>query len=326
MDRTILKFLKAHKNTYVSGETISNALGVSRTAVWKHVKALKEAGYEIESSSRKGYRLLNEPDVLTEDELVLGMKTKWLGKTVRCFETIDSTNRYAKDHASELPHGALIVSEEQQSGRGRLGRDWTSTSGEGIWMSILLKPDIEPKDAPQITQVAAAALASTLRRICGLEALIKWPNDIVVGGKKLCGILTEMGAELGRVNHIVLGIGLNVNQSFFEPELSERATSIRLELGEAAARKPLLFALLQELEALLEPYLERKDFRPALDLCRRHSAVLGKRVKVIGRKGSKEVLAIRLNDEGALVVRDEQGDETALVSGEISIRSADGYI
>lgn len=326
MDRTILEFLKNHRMNYVSGETISKSLGVSRTAVWKHINELRKRGYEIESSSRKGYRLIDEPDLLTSDELALGMTTRYLGRRIICFETIGSTNNYIREHVDELPGGTLVVSEEQKSGRGRLGREWTSPSGKGIWMSLLLKPKISPQDAPKITQIAAAALVETVNDLYGLEVKVKWPNDVVVKGRKVCGILTEMGAELGMVRHIVLGIGINANMDVFEGELADKATSLKIEMGQVVDRKKFLFHFLNCLEGFLDLFFEDGDFEKALNICRKHSAVIGKKIWIKGKNSSVEVLATGINDGGELMVQYEDGSEKAIISGEVSIRSENGYI
>ena len=326
MDQTILEFLKNHRMNYVSGETISASLGVPRTTVWKHINELRKCGYEIESSSRKGYRLIDEPDLLTRDELVLGITTSYLGNRIVCFENIGSTNNYIKEHADEFADGTLVVSEEQKSGRGRLGREWTSPSGKGIWMSLLLKPEISPQNAPQITQIAAAALVETINDLYGLEAKVKWPNDIVVNGRKVCGILTEMDAELGSVSYIVLGIGINANIDVFDGELADKATSLKIEIGEAVDRKKLLFHFLNCLERLLNPFFEDEDFEKALNICRKHSAVIGKKIWIKEKNISVEVLATGINDSGELVVQYEDGSEKTILSGEVSIRSENGYI
>ena len=326
MDRTILEFLKNHRTEYVSGQSMSKHMGVSRTAVWKHINELKKRGYQIESSSRKGYRLIAEPDLLTSDELSLGMPTRYLGQNVICFETIGSTNNYIKDRADQLPEGTLLVSEEQKAGRGRIGREWTSPSGKGIWMSLLLKPEISPQGAPKITQIAAAALVETVKELYGLDVKVKWPNDIVVNGRKVCGILTEMGSELGRVSHIVLGIGINANIESFGGELAEKATSLKIEKGHAIDRKKFLFYFLKELESLLDRFFGEGDFEPALNICRRYSAVIGKRVWINEKNSSVEVLATGINNDGELVVQYEDGSVKAIFSGEVSIRSENGYI
>lgn len=326
MDRKILEFLKNHRADYVSGEAMSKHLGVSRTAVWKHIKELRELGYEIESSTRKGYRLLGEPDLFTGDELSMAMTTRYLGKKVICFKTIGSTNNYLKEHADELPEGTLVVSEEQKTGRGRLGREWTSPSGKGIWMSLLLKPEISPQQAPQITQIAAAALIETVKDLHGLDVKVKWPNDIVINGKKTCGILTEMVAEIDRISHIVLGIGVNANIDSFGGELSEKATSLKLEKGEAIDRKEFVTYFLARLEALLDSYFEDGDFERALDICRTHSAVIGKKIRIIEKNNSVEVLAAGINQDGELVVQYEDGSVRTVLSGEVSIRGQNGYI
>jgi len=326
MDRAILEFLKNHRMDYVSGEVMSKHIGVSRTAVWKHIKELKKRGYEIESSSRKGYKLLGEPDLLTSDELSLGMPTKHLGHNVICFESIGSTNNYIKEHSDELPKGTLLVSEEQKTGRGRLGREWRSPSGKGIWMSLLLKPEISPQEAPKITQIAAAALIETLKDLYKLDVKVKWPNDIVINGKKVCGILTEMGSELDRVNYIALGIGINANIDAFSGELAEKATSLKIETGHYIDRKKFLFYFLVELELLLDRFFEEGDFESALKICRNHSAVIGRQVWINETDSFVEVLVKGINDGGELVVQYDDGSVKTILSGEISIRAENGYI
>jgi len=326
MDQIILEFLKSNRMKYVSGETISKSIGVSRTAVWKHINELKKSGYEIESSSKKGYKLVKEADIFTSDELRLGMDTRYLGQNNICLKTIGSTNNYIKERADELPDGTLVISEEQKSGRGRLGREWTSPAGQGIWMSLLLKPKISPQDAPKITQIAAAALVMTIKDLYGLKAKVKWPNDIVINGRKACGILTEMGAELGRVSYIVLGIGINANIDIFVGDLASKATSLKIEIGEAVDRKKLLFHFLKELERFVDVFVEDGKIDEALDICRRNSAVIGKKIWIKEKNSSVEVLATGLNDFGELVVQYEDGSEKTILSGEVSIRSGKAYI
>ncbi|MCD8390297.1 MAG: biotin--[acetyl-CoA-carboxylase] ligase, partial [Firmicutes bacterium] len=251
MKEKILTILKT-ADGYVSGERISQTLNVSRAAVWKHIKKLREEGYEIDSVTNKGYRLISAPDILTRDEIASQLETKKIGRNLHYFYQIDSTNNEAK-RAWESVDGSVFIAEIQTGGKGRLGRGWSSPAGTGIWMSILLKPDIKPWDASKITQAAGLAVCRALKPY---GARIKWPNDIIIGTKKVCGILTEMSAETDMVDYIVCGIGINVNNESFDDEISERATSIYIESGKKHSRAEIVCGVLKEFENLYEEFLE----------------------------------------------------------------------
>lgn len=215
MKKKILNILKKYEDEYVSGERLSEEFGITRAGIWKHMKSLKEAGYEIESVSNKGYKLIGTPDRIDEEEVTPFLKTKYIGRVFTHFEEIDSTNMEAKRVcAKSAIDGMVITAEAQTKGKGRLGRQWQSPKSRGIWMSVVLTPDISPVLASKTTIIGAAAVYNALKDM-GIEAGIKWPNDIVVNGKKVCGILTEMNAEMDRINYIVLGIGINVNMEDF---------------------------------------------------------------------------------------------------------------
>lgn len=249
----ILALLKKNQPGFVSGEEISDSLQVSRTAIWKHIKALREDGYVIESHPRVGYRLVSVPDRLYPDEITTHLRTRLIGKSVVYFPETVSTNDAAKELAAAgIPEGTLVVTEEQTGGRGRLGRAWHSPAGRGIWLSVILRPDINPMDAPKITLLTAVALARTLAAYPGIKPGIKWPNDILVEGRKIAGILTEMNAELDRVNFIVLGIGININTSLkeFPAELRDTATSLYTAAGRHWDRLEFLAKMLENLEEL----------------------------------------------------------------------------
>jgi len=208
----VLEELRKRKGEYVSGEELSRRLGLSRTAIWKHIKALRRDGYQISACTRRGYTLLCIPDRLYPEEVTAGLKTTWLGRPFYYYEEVGSTNQVAKDLAEQgAPHGAAVLAEGQTSGRGRLGRGWLSPAGKGIWLSLVLRPRVAPWQLPQLSLLAAVGVASAIKEITGLEVGIKWPNDILSRGKKLCGILTEMRAEVEITQYVILGIGLNVN-------------------------------------------------------------------------------------------------------------------
>lgn len=328
MKEKILKLLKDNKNQFISGQLISERLKVSRTAIWKYINLLKEEGYEIESVSRKGYMLLSTPDILNYDEISEYLKTNYIGREIFYFDSIDSTNTKAKELSYNIrTEGAVVISEEQTKGRGRLGRSWSSPNKKGIWMSIILKPQIEPQDAAKVTQVAAAAVWSAIDKI-GLKTQIKWPNDIVFNGKKICGILTEMSGELNRLNYLVVGIGINTNTSLHElpEEIENKATSLKIETDKDIDRKQLVALILNYFEELYNELIENKNISSSIKICKKNSALIGKDVRLILKGKEKEVRAIDINEEGELIVQDKDGNISKVVSGEVSVRGLYGYI
>lgn len=314
----ILDILKS-ADGYISGERISETLSISRAAVWKHIKKLKENGYEIESVTNKGYRLVSSPDILTEDGIKSGLKTDFIGHSVYVYDVTDSTNNRAKE-CSSAPDGSLFIADVQTGGKGRLGRSWASPSGTGIWMSLLLKPRISLADISQITLVAGLAVC----RAIGNGAVIKWPNDIVIGTKKVCGILTEMSAEINMVNYVVCGIGINVNTAGFDDELSEKATSLLIETGETLNRAETVSAVLNEFESLYTDFLENglKNILPEYkSLC----VTLNRKVKVTYQGEVFTAKAADIDNTGSLVI-ERGGEKITVNSGEVSVRGIYGYI
>ncbi len=288
MRSKVLKALKESNERYLSGEELSQQIGVSRTSVWKHIKKLKEEGYAIESVASRGYRLIQESDILSKAELELLIQEVGFIDSVTYLKTVDSTNTYAKGHADKVDSGALIISDTQTQGRGRLGRLWVSPPATGIWMSMVLVPDIAPYEASKITQIAAASVAEALVNATGLDFTIKWPNDILLNGKKVCGILTEMSAELNSINYIVVGIGINVNMDQFPEEIASVATSLKIETGNLHRRYDIVKEILVAFEGLYESFIETKKMDEALSICKKRSAVLGKMVRVIRRNQTVE--------------------------------------
>lgn len=322
----VIKALYDKKGEYISGEELAAALGVSRTAVWKHINQIKLEGYSVESS-KKGYRIAAGLEKLLPMEIKSKLGQKKIGDNIIHFDSLDSTNNYAKKIASEAKEGTIIISEEQLSGRGRLGRNWCSPMGAGIWMSIILKPLIPPAEASRLTQVAAAAVCNGIRQVTGLDALIKWPNDLVVNGKKVCGILTEMAGELNEVSYIIVGIGINVNTDTFPEDLEEKATSLYREKGKKVDRIRLISTIIDEFADLYYAYAADKDFAKALQVCRQHSAILGRLVYLVRGEDSREqVLALDITEEGLLKVKKEAGEIIEIASGEVSIRGEGQYV
>lgn len=321
MKEKILDYLFEHQQEFTSGETLRKKFEVSRTAIWKHMKALKEEGYQIESVSNKGYRLQ-----LGEDQLLSYELEKILDKKIELFQSIDSTSNYLKQRAYELPDQMMVLSEEQKSGRGRMGRQWDSPKGQGLFFSILLKPRISMKESFRITGIAAAAVAEGIEEATGLPAKIKWPNDVVIGAKKVSGILTEISGEPDAINYVIVGIGINVNTPDFSEELKDRATSLYLEKGEKVSRKALFLAVSRNFYRFYESFTKKHDFEEVHRIMEKRSAILGKKINVIKGSDIRPAKAIALTEEGYLRVQYDSGKTEILSSGEISVRGATGYL
>lgn len=324
MKERILALLQ-NADGFLSGERISEQLGVSRAAVWKAVKKLREEGYAIQSVTNKGYRLVSSPDLLTEGELSPLLTTACLGRTVYSYEVTDSTNRRAREEADRgAPHGSVFFAEEQTGGRGRLGRAWSAPRGEGVWMSVLLRPKLAPADIAQITLLTGLAVCDAIREVTGLPVQIKWPNDIVLDGKKLVGILTEMAAEEDRICALVVGIGVNVNNPAFPEELKDKATSLLLATGKPVSRKELAARILLRLEKEYETFLRQGANAAFRKRYAERCATIGSLVKVVMGNEEFAGTAIGISETGALLVQTGQGIR-AVNSGEVSVRGMLGY-
>lgn len=323
MKQEILRILSLNKDKFVSGEEVSEKLKVSRTAVWKHINALKKDGYIIESQSRLGYRLIEKPDLLLPEEVNMNLKTGFIGSQIKYFSSIDSTNNEAKKLAQMgEKEGTVVIAEEQTGGRGRRGRAWSSPFGMGIWVSIILRPQIPPVDAPGLTLVAAVAAAKAVRSVTGLPVRIKWPNDLMLNSKKVGGILTELSAEIEVVNFIVVGIGINVNNESFPEELKKIATSLKIEQTkkEKLDRVQLLCELLHRFE---EEYLKFTGGRQKeiLKQWREFSDTLGRFVRISGHNDIIEGKAVDIDETGALLVEKEDGSLERIISGDVSLKN-----
>lgn len=326
MRERILALLRESKD-YLSGQELCEMLSVSRTAVWKAVNSLKAEGYRIEAVRNRGYRLVSSPDVLLSEEIKSLLTTTWWGRDILYFERIDSTNneikRQAENGASE---GLLVIAEEQTAGRGRHGRSWVSPSGTGIWMSFLLRPHMEPAKAPMITLIAALACAKAIRRATNLDAFIKWPNDIVIDGRKVTGILTEMSAEMTSIHYVTMGIGMNVNMKTFPAEIAQTATSLALVKGQRIARSGLVAAFGKYFEECYGQFVQDASL---VNLIPEYEELLVNRgcdVIVAGEKDRTVQKALGINQDGELLVQDGQGTVRAVRAGEVSIRGMYGYV
>lgn len=326
MKSEILRLLKEN-DTYISGQQLCEQFHVSRTAVWKVIEQLKREGYQIEAVRNKGYRLIDSPDVMSRAEIESLMKTAWAGKNVIYYDEIDSTNNRAKEYGEKgSPHGMLFVADKQVAGKGRRGRSWESPAGSSIYMTILLHPEILPTKAPQLTLVMAMAVADGIQKMTGLETKIKWPNDIVVNGKKICGILTEMSTEIDYINYVVIGVGVNVNQETFPAEIQSTATSLKIELGETVRRSGLIAAVMASFEQYYEVFMKTEDLSGLRNRYNSMLVNLDQEVKVLEPGHEYEAHALGINRTGELIVRTPDGEEKEIYAGEVSVRGVYGYV
>ena len=329
--QTVLALLRQREGEYLSGEELSRQLGLSRTAVWKAVDALRKEGYTIEARTGLGYRLSGAPDALTETEIrrFLG-PTEHVGRELRCFDEIDSTNNYAKQLAAAGgTDGTVVVANCQTSGRGRMDRSFQSPRDKGIYLTVLLRPDLPTERLMPVTALAGVAVCRAVEQVCGVRPGLKWPNDPVLDGRKLCGILTELSveAETGRLQYLVLGIGINVLHTAedFSPDVAAMATSLAMELGRPVSRPALAAALIGELDKLYTS-LRAGDLSDYLAEYRRDCVNLGKTVQLLSPAGRETVTAVGIDPEFGLVVRRPDGTEKTVRSGEVSVRGMYGYV
>lgn len=318
----LLIHLKEGKGTWVSGESLAQRMTISRTAIWKHIRTLREEGYVIESSQKKGYLLRESSGLLLENEIREGLNTSVFGKRdITYFRHTDSTNTRAKFFASEgAPEGTLIVAEEQTKGRGRRGRTWFSPPGEGIYTSIIVRPSLSPHEAPKLTLMASVAVAETLLSMTPLAVSIKWPNDIIVNGRKIAGILTEISTEMERIDYVVIGVGINVNtpREHLPPDLQDIATSVCMETGQSFPRITLLRAYLEWLEIYYTTFMTR-GFEPVMRRWKSLSGIIGRRIRVdlIERVRTGEVMDV--DKDGFLILREQDGTLERIISGDVTI-------
>jgi len=315
MKSKILEILEK-KGDYVSGEEISKEIGISRAAIWKHIKKLRELGYEIESKTNEGYKLIKSPEKQIEFELERLLDTKIIGKKILFFEEVDSTNNKAKQIALEENEGTVVISEMQTSGRGRRGREWYSPKG-GIYVTFILKPNVSPEKASQLTLVSSLALVETLNAINNnLNAKIKWPNDVLVSGKKISGILTELSADMEKINYIVIGVGINLNTE--KEILPENGTSLKIEMKEEVSIKLFLKSFLEHYDLIYQEYLNG-GIDQIIEKWKNNSDTLGKKVKIMGINETFEGLAKDIDENGALILETKE-KEIKVYSGDVSLR------
>lgn len=306
----------------ISGQQLADDFGISRTAIWKHIKELEDEGYGIETIKKKGYVLSSSPDSVQPAKVDQYLKTERFGRNIDYHVVCTSTQPIAHQQAqSGAPDGTVILSEEQTAGKGRLARAWTSTQGKGIWMSVVIRPDIPPTKAPQFTLLAAVAVARAIEEVTDVRAEIKWPNDLLINGKKCTGILTELQADIDRVHAIILGIGVNVNQQLadFPEEIQSIASSIQMITGYHVDRAKLVAQILFHLEVYSDMYVEH-GFAPLKILWESYSCTLGKRIKAIMVHQQIEGTALGITDDGVLQVKTDDGKIHGIYSADIEIQ------
>ncbi|MCR5304418.1 MAG: biotin--[acetyl-CoA-carboxylase] ligase [Lachnospiraceae bacterium] len=330
-DRATILALLAERRDFVTGVELSRHFGVSRTAVHKHIKKLIEDGYAIESQKGRGYLLRpGQGDAFSGDGISILLDTKWAGRNLLFKDTTGSTNRDVMDLAEDgAPHGTVVAAGHQSAGRGRKGRSWQSPVGSTVSFSILLRPDYAPDTAPMVTIVMAMAVMRALKKVTGLETAVKWPNDVLINGKKVCGILTEMNVQGSSIRYVVIGVGVNVNiekAEDFPEEIREKATSLYLETGEKVSRSRVTAECCNAFEELYDIFSRDLDLRSLTEEYNSLLVSAGKPVRVLDPKGEYTGISGGIDRLGQLSVKREDGETVRVSGGEVSVRGIYGYV
>lgn len=326
MKSKILLLLR-ERGDYVSGQEICEQFQVSRTAVWKAINQLKKEGYCIEAVPNRGYLLVNEDEIFGQHELESRMHTKWAGHPVHFYEKLGSTNIQAKlDAEAGAEEGLLVVADKQTAGRGRRGRSWNSPSGCNVYFTLLLKPKYQPNLASMVTLVMAMAVADGIRKTCDVSVGIKWPNDIVIDGKKVCGMLTEMNLERDYIHYVVLGVGINVAKQEFAPEIKATAVTLEEACGRKIPRATLVANVMQVFETYYAQFCRDLSLAPLLDGYNELLVNRGRQVRVLDPKGEFVGVSQGINTTGELLVETEDGKIIPVYAGEVSVRGIYGYV
>lgn len=317
----LIHLLAENKDTYISGQKLSEQLNISRSAIWKHMNDLKKDGYIIEAKSKLGYRIIGYPDKITANTLQWGLNTNWLGKKIIHREVTSSTQIIAHNAAKESisRHGTIVIADEQTSGRGRMNRTWHTKKGDGMWLSMVLEPPLPPYLAPQLTLLTAVALADTIKELTPLHPLIKWPNDILFSnGKKCAGILTELQAEQDQIDYVIIGVGLNINQQLedWPEELQQRATSLRIESGTEWSIQQIIQHFLVSFEHIYDLYI-KKGFQVVKTKWEKYGFRIGEMITIHQLNKQQKAIFYGLAEDGALLVKNAENRVERLYSGEI---------
>lgn len=315
----ILQLFRETPNGFVSGVRISDVLGVSRTAIWKQITSLRELGYQIEAIPSRGYRLIGSPDLLLAGELRSGLDNRLVGGDIRILDATDSTNaRAGAAGDAGAPEGLVVIADQQTAGKGRLGRSWVSPAAVNLYLSVLLRPPVLPVEAPQLTFLSAVAVCRAISEVSGLEPTVKWPNDVLLHGRKTAGLLNEMSSETDRVNYVVLGIGVNLNMTpeQFPTQLRYPATSLSIELGRQVSRLAFTRSLLQQIDTLYAAYLASGP-RPVLAAWEEYCDLTGKPIAVDCQSRMIRGIMAGLDDDGALLVKTAAGSFERVLAGDV---------
>lgn len=319
--KRLLEVFSNANGEFISGQKLSDELHCSRTAVWKHIEELRNEGYELEAVRKLGYRIISKPDKITNNEIQIGLETMSLGRNIHYEESVPSTQKIAHQLATDgAMEGTIVIAEEQTAGRGRLDRRWYSPKHTGVWMSLILRPNIPPTRAPQLTLLAAVGVVQGISEATGLEAEIKWPNDILINRKKVVGILTELQAEADRINSVIIGIGINANQSAsqFPDEIKDIATSLSIESGMKIDRAKLIQCILLKIEKLYQEYL-KNGFHIVKLLWESYAISIGQNIIARTITGSIEGRALGITDEGVLRLEALDGEIHHIYSADIEL-------
>jgi len=326
MKAEILALLR-ESGAYISGQELCERFGVTRTAVWKAVNQLKKEGYVIEAVQNRGYKLIDREGIYGKNELESRIRTKWAGRSVIFFRSIGSTNVQARKEAEAgAVHGTLVAADMQTAGRGRRGRDWASPEGTNLYFTIILRPDFQPEKASMLTLVMAHSVVRAIQEEAGIRAYIKWPNDVVINKKKVCGILTEMSMEVDHIHYVIIGAGVNVGEQEFAPQLRDKATDLVKECGRPVSRSELLACIMEYFEEDYECFLRDGDLSGLLDSYNRMLVNRDAQVCVLDPLEEYTGTAKGITRKGELLVIMEDGSERLVYAGEVSVRGIYGYV
>lgn len=316
----LIQLLAVHKDTYISGQTLSDELNISRSAIWKHMNELKKDGYVIEGKSNRGYRIISSPDKISENTISWGLETEWLGRKIIHKESVATTQRIAHEMALDgAKHGTVVIANEQTEGKGRINRTFHSKKDDGIWMSIILRPNILPYQAPQLTLLTATVLASVFDQYAKIKPQIKWPNDVLIQGKKISGILTEMQAEQDQVLYVIVGIGININQEIhdFPEEVRDKVTSLKLESNQKWDLVPLIQKMLHIFEEKYHYFIEN-GFAHVKHDWENYGFRIHERLQITTSHNTWSGIFLGVAEDGALMAELDSGEIKKVYSGEIS--------
>lgn len=315
----LIKIFSSMGNEYISGQQIAQELGCSRQAIWKAMDELRQDGFVIEAIRRKGYRLVGNSDQFSKSELLYQLNTKYIGQTIELYESVSSTQLIAHEKAKDgAVNGTVIMAEEQTSGRGRMTRQWSSPKNTGIWMSTILRPNFHPQEAPPVTLVVAVAIAESIQELTGVMPTIKWPNDILIGGKKIAGILTELQSEMDAIHYMIIGTGINVNTEEFPDELKSIASSLLIESGEKQSRVKLAQLIWEKFEKLLDIY-EKHGFTPIKLLWESYVQSIGQEIQARTLQGTYQGVMRGITDKGVLELELSNGRVIPIYSADIEL-------